>query len=191
MDTQDKLKIIFDAVDLEKIATQGIDKADLQILKSRVMAKFPSTKPIQTDFDIEVPKSGLIEIYTDGASFGNPGKAGAGVLVQTSDREEIFTLAEPIGVATNNVAEYTALLMACQFLTQTDLKEKYCHFKLDSELVVKQINGIYKIKNPDLRDLNKQIQSELSKINAWKVSHVRREYNTVADKLSKEGANKN
>lgn len=191
MDTQEKLKIIFDAVDLEKIASQGVDKADWQILKSRVLAKFPSTKPIQTEVEIDVPQSELIEIYTDGASLGNPGNAGVGAFVQTTEGEEIYSISEPIGVATNNVAEYSALLTACRFLNQTDLKDKFCHFKLDSELVVKQVNGIYKIKNPDLRDLNKQIQSELVKIRRWKISHVKREFNKVADKLSKEGANKN
>lgn len=190
MDTQEQLKIIFDAVDLEKINVQGIDKADLQILRSRVLAKFPSLRAVQADIDIKVPKSEIIEIYTDGASFGNPGKAGVGVFVQTAEKEEIFSIAEPIGFATNNVAEYKALLTACQFLNQTELKDKFCHFKLDSELVVKQVNGVYKIKNPDLRDLNNQIQTELSKINRWKISHVRREFNTLADKLSKEGANK-
>lgn len=128
----------------------------------------------------------LIFIYCDGASRGNPGPASIGVVAyRNSDSTEIvFTISEAIGKETNNVAEWTALLFAlekCKELSEKDLK-----LHLDSELVVRQMQGIYKTKNPDLAKIKQKVDSLKSSFSSIEFVHVPREKNKIADKLANE-----
>lgn len=121
----------------------------------------------------------LVIINTDGGSRGNPGKAALGLVIKNESGETLYSVGEYIGVTTNNVAEYSALVRALQEaknLGATDVK-----IQMDSELIVKQMTGQYKIKQPALQDLAGQVIKLLKNFGSYSFHHVRREYNTEAD----------
>ncbi len=127
-----------------------------------------------------------IKIYTDGASKGNPGEAGIGVIVKDYKDNLIFSKYKYIGKATNNQAEYAALEIAIKEILKT-FKEKenlYPEFYLDSELVVRQMNGIYKVKNRLLISYKFRIEKLLSSFKRYSFSHIHRELNKEADRLA-------
>ena len=129
-------------------------------------------------------EEGVWSLYCDGASRGNPGLAGAGVVLidpAGGVREE---LREFLGQATNNVAEYRGLLLG---LTRArDLGIKKIQVFSDSELLVRQINGSYRVKQPHLLVLWQEAHRELQTFTAHQVTHVRRELNRQADRLANE-----
>ncbi|OQA52637.1 MAG: 14.7 kDa ribonuclease H-like protein [candidate division WS2 bacterium ADurb.Bin280] len=123
----------------------------------------------------------ILEVFTDGGARGNPGPAAIGVFVM-GDSKELEKKAMCIGEATNNVAEYSAFLESIKLIK--DFECGKIVFKLDSELVVRQINGQYKVKNEKIRPLFAQVVENLSMINVpYEVVHIRREENKVADSL--------
>ena len=122
--------------------------------------------------------------YIDGACSGNPGDASIGVVINDKKHTYKETISQYIGQATNNVAEYSALLMALK--KAKSLMAEKIFIKSDSELLVKQIKGVYKVKNETLKELNHQAQSMLSEFKIFKIEHIRREYNKEADKLAKQ-----
>jgi len=125
-------------------------------------------------------------LYTDGASLGNPGRAGVGVIVYNQNRDVIKKVTEFIGITTNNVAEYMALIYALEEALYLRAKELSCF--LDSELLVKQLKGSYKVKDSKLKLLYyqvKHLESFFEKIN---FNHIGRDGNKEADKLAKEAA---
>lgn len=120
--------------------------------------------------------------YIDGASRGNPGEASVGVSLCSQDGEEQATVAKYIGQATNNVAEYTSLLEALDLA-----KAQACNnikIYADSQLMVRQIQGLYKVKNPDLRKLWQQAMDKIALFDSFEIEHVRREHNKRADELA-------
>ena len=125
-----------------------------------------------------------LTIYTDGGARGNPGPAGIGVYISGDGIDE--RIGETIGVATNNVAEYSAVLRAVNQIislqgnhTITQLK-----FFLDSELVQRQLIGQYKVKDATMQQFHRQILTKLKELGLpYSFTHVRRELNTVADAL--------
>lgn len=126
-----------------------------------------------------------IIVHCDGGSRGNPGPAAFGVVIETSSGKELYSKGEFIGHATNNQAEYQGILHAAKWLSENQNKCKGdVEFYLDSELAVKQINGIYKIKNQVLAGYILQIKDFLRKIDC-EVSfiHVKRHKNKEADLL--------
>jgi ribonuclease HI len=122
-------------------------------------------------------------IHTDGAARGNPGPAGAGaVLRDAADGRVVAEIAQPLGRATNNVAEWTAVRLALeealrQGATHVDLR-------MDSELVVRQLAGIYRVRHPDLIPLHAAVAALLRRFAGYTVGHVPRELNRDADRLS-------
>ncbi|MGL5439653.1 MAG: ATP-dependent sacrificial sulfur transferase LarE [Filifactoraceae bacterium] len=120
-------------------------------------------------------------VYCDGGSRGNPGKASIGVVIKKNE-ETVFTLGEYIGIETNNVAEYKALIKALTKLEEMKVDENI-KIHLDSELVVKQINGKYKVKNLELQQLFSKAVSLITKFKNLEILHVRREFNKEADAL--------
>jgi len=130
----------------------------------------------------------LITINTDGGSRGNPGQAGIGVVAKSGE-DEIFTISEKIGETTNNVAEYTAVYRALQKIEEINLKIEKLKFILDSELIVKQITGLYRVKQPHLQEIRSSIVDKIKvlrlnkNLNTITFSHVLREKNKEADKL--------
>ena len=99
-------------------------------------------------------------IYTDGGSRGNPGNAGIGILILDEERKTLKAYKEYIGRATNNQAEYTALIRALEFAS--DISRGEIHCTLDSELVVRQLNGMYDVRDKSLKVLHDRL-SELEK----------------------------
>jgi len=119
--------------------------------------------------------------YTDGACRGNPGPSGCGALLISPDGEE-FEFTVFMGEATNNQAEYGALVMALQKLIEFEAKD--IHIKADSELMIKQLKKEYKVKNANILPLYQQAVELLTNFEKAKFEHVRREYNTEADRLA-------
>ena len=123
-------------------------------------------------------------LYTDGAARGNPGPAGAGAYICTEKGEAVAEIAEYLGETTNNVAEYKGLLYGLEKLVELGAKE--VEIRADSELMVKQLNGEYRVKHPNLIPLYREAQALLRKIPSVTIKHVRREQNLDADRLSNQ-----
>jgi dinuclear metal center YbgI/SA1388 family protein len=120
-------------------------------------------------------------LYTDGGARGNPGPAGIGARLLTASGDVVEELADSIGTATNNVAEYQALIAGLE--TALDRGVERLDVFLDSELVVRQVNGEYKVKDAGLKPLHRQACLLLSRFHEVDVRHVRREQNAAADAL--------
>jgi ribonuclease HI len=118
----------------------------------------------------------------DGASRGNPGEAGFGVHVTGEDGREVASLYGYLGTATNNVAEYQALLHGLRFALARGASS--VEVRSDSELLVRQIEGRYRVKNPGLRPLHHEAMGLLARFRRARVVHVPRERNRAADALA-------
>ncbi|MDQ3239037.1 MAG: ribonuclease HI family protein [bacterium] len=123
-----------------------------------------------------------ITIYTDGGSRGNPGHAAVGVQIIFPDKEEKH-LAQYIGIQTNNYAEYMAVIIALEYLVENNLTENELNFILDSQLVVRQLNGNYKVKEPTIIILHSRVKKLLNHFNKATFTHTLREFNKIADSL--------
>lgn len=124
-------------------------------------------------------------LFTDGASRGNPGQAGAGAVLLTDDGRELATCSVYLGTCTNNVAEYKALLIGLDEVLRQGCAE--VAVSLDSELIVRQIQGRYKVKNETLLPLFQQVQARLGRMKTWSIAHVPRAQNARADQLANQG----
>jgi ribonuclease HI len=123
-------------------------------------------------------------VHTDGASRGNPGHAALGVVIADPDGNALVEWNDYIGQATNNVAEYRALLAAIERLLELPLAP--ARFHLDSELIVKQLNGQYRVKDEKMKLLYEQVRVKLTRIPGATFTHVAREKNARADALANE-----
>ncbi|NOX97803.1 MAG: ribonuclease HI family protein [Nitrospirae bacterium] len=123
-------------------------------------------------------------IYVDGASRGNPGRAGIGVIVYDDKENVLKRIKQYLGKTTNNVAEYVALIYGLQegLLCQS----KYLTIYMDSELVVKQMDGRYRIKNELLKIFSKQVEHLREGFKKVEIKHIGREKNQEADKLANQ-----
>ena len=126
--------------------------------------------------------SGRIVAYIDGGARGNPGPAGFGVRVEEPDGTLIEEFAESIGVATNNVAEYRALLAALEWAKRH--RSDQLHVRSDSLLLVQQMLGNYKVKNPGLQPLYAKARLLAREIGRVTFEHVGRALNAHADRLA-------
>src|SRR5437868_1094958 len=124
----------------------------------------------------------VLTLEFDGGSRGNPGPAGIGVVVRAGDGTPLVTLGRFIGRATNNVAEYKALIMALQQARQLGAKKVIV--RGDSELVVRQMRGEYRVKNADLRALYDEAQALVRQFSTATIDHNYRHKNALADKLA-------
>jgi ribonuclease HI len=123
----------------------------------------------------------------DGGSRGNPGPAAWGVVVLDAEGRAVEGFAGAIGRATNNVAEYTALLQALAIAV--DRRADDVELLADSELVVKQVRGEYKVRHPDLIPLHAEAVRRIARFRRFKIGHVPREQNKAADKLVNRALN--
>jgi ribonuclease HI len=121
-------------------------------------------------------------IYTDGASSGNPGPASIGVVVQDGQGRVISRISRRIGHATNNQAEYRAVIAALEEAVRLGAGE--VGIKSDSELVVKQLKGRYRVKKATLRPLFQKVVQLIGSLEAFTITHVPREQNKEADRLA-------
>ncbi len=122
-----------------------------------------------------------LTIYTDGASRNNPGEAGAGVYI-LRDGEPFESIARYLGTTTNNIAEYTAAIIALEHAAKAGAKK--VRLFADSELMVKQINGLYKVKNEGLKPLHMKVKGLIAAIGSVEVQYVPRAQNKEADALA-------
>jgi ribonuclease HI len=123
-------------------------------------------------------------VNVDGGARGNPGPAAIAAVASTPDGEVIESRGEAIGTATNNVAEYRALLLGIELAREQGAAE--VELIGDSELIVKQVKGEYRVKDAGLRPLHAQARAALEAFDRWSIRHVRREHNAAADALVNE-----
>src|SRR6202795_3613520 len=122
--------------------------------------------------------------HIDGGARGNPGPAGYGVVVQDPSGRKVAELSEYLGHQTNNYAEYQGLLGVLRYALANGVKA--ISVVSDSELMVRQMKGIYKVKNPDLRRLYDEAQQMVRKLEYFEIRHAMREQNVDADRLANE-----
>jgi len=123
-----------------------------------------------------------LHVHVDGAARGNPGPAAIGVVVNTRQGRRVAAFGEAIGEATNNFAEYTALVHALRLLSVFEVDRLRVY--TDSELMARQIKGEYKVRDRNLRSLYAQVMYMLDRYRDWDVAHVPREENEEADALA-------
>ncbi len=146
----------------------------------------PATRPLFPQREVsrdKAPDHYLIA-HSDGGARGNPGPSGYGVVIQDQSGRQVAALSEYLGHQTNNFAEYQGLIGALEYALQHGPKA----LKLisDSELLVRQIKGIYKVKNPALRDLHARAQELIAQLDWFSIGHALREHNQEADRLANE-----
>jgi probable phosphoglycerate mutase len=122
--------------------------------------------------------------YADGASRGNPGPSSFGAVVFDADGKELHTVSQAIGHGTNNQAEYRGAIGALEAALGLGAKE--IELRMDSELVVRQLSGRYKVRNPALLTLHNRIRYLRRQFDRVSIVHVPREQNKVADKLANQ-----
>ncbi len=132
------------------------------------------------------PSAGSVAIYIDGASLGNPGPAGIGVVFMGNGRTPIRQLGKPVGETTNNVAEYLALLYALQEAVCAGCRT--VSIRTDSELLARQMNGQYRVRDRRLRLLYDLAVHLRQAFQGVRIEHVPREENRLADRLAGEAA---
>ena len=120
-------------------------------------------------------------VHVDGGARGNPGPAAAAAVLSTADGDVVDEAHEYLGVATNNVAEYRGLLLGLQRARALGADE--VEVVNDSELVAKQVNGVYKVKHPDMRPLHAEALNALQSFARWSIRSVPRAENAAADAL--------
>jgi len=128
-----------------------------------------------------------IKVFTDGTSRGNPGKAGIGIVIKDASDNVLTTFKEYIGKESNNRSEYKALIKSINIVKNLKQDFNTIHFFTDSELIVKQITGKYKVKNPKLIKLSLDFWKSINELKKkFKITHIPREKNKLADRLANE-----
>jgi ribonuclease HI len=120
-------------------------------------------------------------LHVDGGARGNPGPAAIGIVISRADGEVLDEIAEPIGIATNNVAEYRAVLRGVERARQLGARE--LEIVGDSQLIARQLIGLYKVKHPAMRELHTQALAALREFDRWSIRTVPRDQNAGADAL--------
>ena len=189
-----KPKLLTRDVVLQRLA-QRLDDSSLETLfpgedldQVRLLIAGKSSADPQKPIPATSPSAiatGCYRLFTDGASRGNPGQAGAGAVLLSPKGEELIARSAYLGTCTNNVAEYRALILGLDASLQLGCEE--LSIALDSELIVRQIQGRYKVKNEALLPLFQQVQERLSRLRKWSIMHVPRSQNSRADQLANQG----
>ena len=139
------------------------------------------TKDLFTAHSAKVPEHYLIA-HSDGGARGNPGPAAYGVVIKDQSGRKIAALSEYLGHQTNNVAEYRGLIAALEYAL--DHGHKALQVVSDSELLVRQIKGLYKVKNRALRELHGRAKELIAQLDWFSIEHALREHNREADRLA-------
>ena len=129
-------------------------------------------------------KGQTLSIFTDGASRGNPGNAGTGISIVDEQGHELYSGGEYLGQCTNNEAEYRALLHGLASVLHFGCGDLAVY--LDSELIVRQVLGQYKVKNVNLKPLYLEVMQKLAEFSSYSIAHIRREKNSRADHLANQ-----
>jgi probable phosphoglycerate mutase len=142
----------------------------------------PSSARLFSESHAATPPAGVHIANIDGASRGNPGPASYAVVIRDPSAKIILELAKNIGRETNNVAEYYALLAALDYATSHNISA--LRIRSDSELLVRQMQGRYKVKSADLKPLHERASKMAKQLGYFAIEHVRRELNRDADALA-------
>ena len=127
----------------------------------------------------------FISVFTDGASRGNPGNSAIGIAVYDSNNMPAVEFKKFIGTGTNNSAEYRALIESIEIIKRLKIEFEMINFYCDSELVVKQVRGEYRIKNSDMIELSQEFFKGLNNLQKkYKITHITRDKNKTADMLA-------
>jgi ribonuclease HI/probable phosphoglycerate mutase len=162
----------------------GEDPEQLRHLVAGTFVQLPK-KPVLKETTPAVAAAGCFQLFTDGASRGNPGEAGAGAVLFSPAGEELLACSKYLGTCTNNVAEYKALILGLDEALQLGCRE--LAIALDSQLIVRQIQGQYKVKNETLLPLFQEVRKRLARLEKWTIRHVPRAENSRADQLANRG----
>jgi len=173
------LRLVLQYVDIERLLAEHpeIGRGEVE----RLVARFaPREAPARAKRPEGKRKS--VVAHCDGASRGNPGPAAIGVVLRDASGNEMATISETIGRTTNNVAEYAAVIRAAQKARELGATE--LTLLLDSELLVYQLNGTYRVRATHLRSLHRRALQALAHFARWNVKHVPRRRNARADALA-------
>ena len=149
-------------------------------------SRIAGTKPLFEDR--ENPPPHYLIAHCDGGARGNPGPAGYGVVIQDESGRKVAALSEYLGHQTNNFAEYQGLIAALEYAIQQGAKA--LKIISDSELLVRQMKGIYKVKNAVLQDLHGRAKELMAQLDWFSIGHAMREHNQEADRLANEAMDK-
>ena len=152
---------------------------------------FSRSKPLfaqRDDSSRENPPEHYLIAHSDGGARGNPGPAGYGVAIQDQSGRKVAQLSEYLGHQTNNFAEYQGLIAAVEYALHHG--PKAIKVISDSELLVRQMKGIYKVKNATLQDLHGRAKELIAKLDWFSIGHAFREQNTEADRLANQAMDK-
>jgi ribonuclease HI len=168
---------------LERLAErEGLKDAERAVLlEAAELMKRTAPEPPEI---VQNAENGSATLWTDGAARGNPGPAGLGAVLKRADDTEIGHVCRYIGRATNNVAEYRALLEGLALALQHGVRS--IEVRADSELLIKQLKGEYQVRNPNLKELFVEAKLLLARFDSHRLLHVRRELNTEADRLANQ-----
>ncbi len=148
-------------------------------------ATAPGLFPAESSTKVaDAPQTAWITAHCDGGARGNPGPAGFGALIQDASGKVLAELSEFLGIRTNNFAEYSGLLACLQYAL--DHNHPRLRVISDSELMVKQIQGKYKVNSPDLKPLWQEARNRIAKLEAFEITHALRHKNKDADRLANE-----
>ncbi len=183
MNKQDLLRALYQAIQwdrlyelLPEVSRQEVDEFFQELRTSVAEAAEP-----EPDAAASIA-GGDARLYCDGSSRGNPGPAGIGMVITTPEDEELLAWGASIGRATNNVAEYRAIVEGLK--KALALKVRRVHVFCDSELVVRQVQGNYKVKSPGLKPLYAEVIALLTRFELCKIQYIPRHENAKADALA-------
>ena len=169
----------------DEVLQEMFPDTDPQRIRDLLLDKTTTPSSAATGGLVKIKEANSCRVFTDGASRGNPGPAGAGVVLLDDKGRELCTRAEYLGRCTNNVAEYRALILGLQAAREIGCMKPAVF--LDSELIVRQITGRYKVKNATLKPLFAEVRNLLQGFDSYTIAHVPRAQNSRADELANRG----
>ena len=190
MKKQELLRAVYEAVDWAQLyeALPGLAREEVDDL-FRDLGLLVEDAPEASPEPTASLAGDEVILRTDGGSRGNPGPAGIGIVIQAPSGETVLAHGAPIGKATNNVAEYRAVIEGLKMALE--LGAAHVQLLSDSELLVRQIQGRYRVKNAGLRPLYDEVVVLLGRFQDWNARHVPREQNAEADALATKGVKAN
>ncbi len=187
MNKLELLKAVYSAIDWERLYRNAPD-AERGLVDELFRELTERLGPQPAAVEADSVRGGHVVVCCDGASRGNPGPAAIGVVLADSAGRELLAWGEAIGRATNNVAEYRAAIAGIE--KALELGARTVELRADSELLVHQINGVYRVKNAGLRPLHAKVSELLARFERHSARHVPREKNARADALATAAAKK-
>lgn len=176
---QQLIDFLANSATVQQTVEEAFPGVDSKALAQILGASDPTPKIESTEKSHGVSPDGLVFVHTDGACRGNPGPSGAG-WVFSEPGGHVFRRGKAfLGRATNNEAEYVAVILALEDALEQGFQSLKLH--ADSELLIKQVNGIYRVKNPRIKELYTRLMGLARKFVSFEAVHVRREFNAEAD----------